>query len=497
MVQQNQTNEYDVILLGSGLGTLIAGTLLSRGKRSVLFLKERGYRSSFTREGYRFVPFSNFSERIVSLSPIRRLQALSPQSLMSSERDRKVTFQVALPEARVDFFCDRARWKGEWKREFPGETSQIEQFYGEMENSLGRLNRERDQGGSRPFFPLRRPSFLSRFFSSDSPLNLLPFSREFKTLLQLQLVGWGHFCPDRAAASLAAYVLSSNGSSEVSTVDVERLKEGLLAEYLGSGGKVEEIEAVEKGERSWNKGFSLTLTDGKMVGSKTLVLNSPLHRTVPLSGKVGERVDMWVRRVHPKYVIFPIFVAVKEKVIPVGMGDLLISLQDLSKPFEGGNLLLLAMNPNADQTGAPPGKRAITVGSLISWRKYNEGWGPAMLDEHKAGVIQHLRQLMPFFEDYLEFIDCDTGNEMIGHWSYPHFLYDSTYPFRWREGLVPTKISRDLFVAGAENFPYLGLDGEIVAGSMVAGHLLQKSSWQRVRNRLLPADLHQWRHKSS
>ena len=56
-------------------------------------------------------------------------------------------------------------------------------------------------------------------------------------------------------------------------------------------------------------------------------------------------------------VVFPLFLAVQEKVIPVGMKDLVISLQDLEKPYDGGNLLMLALSPKGDGARAPEGKR--------------------------------------------------------------------------------------------------------------------------------------------
>jgi hypothetical protein len=80
------------------------------------------------------------------------------------------------------------------------------------------------------------------------------------------------------------------------------------------------------------------------------------------------------------------------------------------------------------------------------------------MNEHTAGVMKHLCHLIPFLEDNIVFIDSDWGNEQIRHWSYPHFIYESTSEFHWREGLVPTRISRNLYLTGIENFQRLVLD---------------------------------------
>ena len=491
MTQPKQVNEYDVILLGSGLGSLVAGILLSRAKLSVLLLKERGYQPSFTREGYRFVPFSNFSEKILRAPSFKRLfhaLALQPLPDPQMERERtesaphalmqRIPFQVVLPEARVDLYCDRVQLQGEFKREFPGELLQVEQFYRELENCGDRLKRESLRTETSPFFPLRYPSSLRWLNSSEPVLRFSSISKEFKAFLQLQLLGWGSFLSDHCETSLAAYLLSMDGSSEwVWNVDMEEVKGILLAEFIRAGGRVEEIQRVEEVNQGWRKGFALTLAgDERIIRSRFLVLHSPLHRMVGLSDKRGKRLSRWVERMKPASVVYPFFLAVQEKVIPVGMKDRVISLQDLEKPYEGGNLLRLSLGPTGDKAWAPEGRRAITVESLIPWGTYHDQWDLAFMYEHRAAVMKHLCHLIPFLENHIEFIDPEAGNELIRHWSYPHFVYESAFEYHWREGLVPTRISKNLYLTGNENFPYLGLEGEALSGWMVAREISRKHS---------------------
>jgi len=482
MIQQKQSNEYDVILLGSGVGSLVAGTLLSRGKLSVLLLKEKGYEASFTKEGYRFIPFSNGSEKIIRAPSAKRLfQMLTLSSLGSSKTDhpswgQEVPFQIILPEARIDLFCDRAQMSSEWRREIPEELPRVEQFYREMAYERSRLRREESREGSLPFFPLRPPSMLHRLLPSEPPLGLSLFTKEFRAFVHLQLMAWGSLRPDRFATSLAAYLLSFDEAKEwVSDVDLEEMKGKLLTDYLRSGGRVEEIETVERIYKGWMKGVAILLSgNGKILRSKFLVLNAPLHRIVNLPGRKGKRLSRWAQRVRPKDVLFPFFLGIQEKVVPVGMRDFVISLRDYEKPYEDGNLLFLALSPKGDEGRAPKGKRALTVESLVPWETYTERWDEASASEHRAGVMQHVRHLIPFLEDHIEFMDCDQGNQLIRHWSYPHFHYESTAPFVWREGLIPTRLSRNVYLAGNQNSPYLGLEGEALTGWMVAKQILRR-----------------------
>lgn len=80
-----------------------------------------------------------------------------------------------------------------------------------------------------------------------------------------------------------------------------------------------------------------------------------------------------------------------------------------------------------------------------------------------------------FLENYIEFVDFQWASTQVPKISYPHFMYETKPDFHWREGVVPTKISKGLYFTGKENFPYLGLEGEILSGLMVGRIILQKS----------------------
>src|SRR4030067_1662253 len=128
---KQQSEEFEVMILGSGLGGLIAGTWLSNANRHVLILKEEGYHPSYLKEGYQFVPFSNFSEKRIKLSLLEKIsQALDFSFLTHGQAGigeielklkrlrQKVAFQVILPKARVDLCSQRPMLQAEWKREF-------------------------------------------------------------------------------------------------------------------------------------------------------------------------------------------------------------------------------------------------------------------------------------------------------------------------------------------------------------------------------------------
>jgi len=482
---KKEKDKYDVIVLGSGLGGLVAGTFFAKKNLSVLFLKEKEYRSFFIKDGYRFAPFSSLSERNLKSNLLQKVsQALNlPFLALSYEEGRQdkakqqVSFQVILPKARVDLFWERSLFQIELKREFPEEVGPIENFYDEL-NSLHHLLKKIEiKEGSESFFPLQKRSMFKGLFSfkaiskGEMGQRLSPFSREFKQFMQLQLISHGNLYPDQWLMALVAFLLNDESGKTTPHMDLEKLEENIFEQFSQSGGKVEEIEKVEKLDKEWRRGF--VLSSERVEGpfqSQFLILNSPLHRVLNFLSKKRKQLSKWEKRIQPRYVLIPFFLGIREKVVPVGMKDLLVSILDLGGPYDEGNVLYLSLSPKGDETKAPEGKRALTVETLMPVGKLN----PSSLDKYQEKVMKHLTHLFPFLENHIEFIDFQWAKEQISRWSYSHFLYETTSDFHWREGVVPNRLSSSLFFVGKENFPYLGLEGEILSGLMVAEEILKK-----------------------
>ena len=488
-----QGDEYDVIILGSGLGGLIAGAYLLKEHHRVLLLKEDQYHPFSEEIGYRFVPFSNFSEKRMKSPLLKRVsKELECSSFINDCREMKgdetklikqnqnVYFQVVLPRARIDLFYNPSRLQMELKREFPKEVAQIEKFYQQMESVRSLLKNEKAKEGLGSVFPIQPRSLIRSWWPFKTLPNrrmderLAPFSAEFKEFIRFQLISWGNLFSAQFPISLANYLFFHDETDEwISETDLEKLREKILDKFIQLGGKIEEIDGLEKVEKKWGKGVILTTKrDKKPFRSQFLILNSPLHRLSDLMAKKGRELSKWVGRIQPRYMLIPLFLGIHEKVVPVGMKDLLVSILDLSKPYEGGNLLFLSLSPKGDETKAPNGRRALTVESLIIPGE----WSSDSFIEHRKGVMRHLNHLFPFLEENIEYTDWDWANKQTPCWSYPHFYYEITSDFQWRKGVVPNRISKRFRFVGKENFPYLGMEGEVLSGLMVARQILKEYS---------------------
>jgi len=489
---RRKPGEHEIIILGSGLAGLVAGALLSRNNRKVLLLKERQYEPTFLRGDYRFYAFSNFSEGRLKQSLLQKVMEIlnlphgagdqadgRKADRGSAKAEEKVAFQVILPKARIDLHCQRSIFARELKREFSKEVDRITHFYEEMERIARLMKRIKSEGGSWSAFPMNSSSWIKRWFpfrslpKASMHQKLSSFSKEFEAFIQLQLSAWGNLCSDQFPFYLASYLLlQDEGEEWLSPLDLARMEKRILDQFILSGGVIEEIDGVEKIEKKWLDGFAVSLKgERKVLRSKYLVLNAPLHQLSHLFEKKERRLERWRNKIRPRYALFPIFLGIDEKVVPVGMKDLLVSVMDLEKPCDGGNVLYLHLGPRGNGECAPEGKRALTVESLISMEQKDTG----SLEDHLQGVRRHLDHLFPFRESYVEFTDWTWAEEQRSCWSYPHLVYETKHDFKWAEGIVPTRLSRNLYFVGKENFPYLGLEGEILSGRIVGKKLLEKS----------------------
>jgi len=471
---KHQHKVFDVAILGAGLSGLIAAARLAKENRSVLLLKEKKYRFAHARDGYRFVPFSNFSEKQIQT---RLLKKISPPTdhrenqKKGDKTEQKVSFQLILPEARIDLYRERSLLQREWRREFPEELNQIENFYAELERIKQVLKKVKSELPPGSNFPIWNRSFLKRWLSFDGlPKGgtdkwLSSFSPEFKKFIELQMISHGNFRSDSFPIPLVSHLLfNEEGDEWEESVDLEKVTQGMIEKFIQSGGSVEDIEGVEKVQMKGRREFSLSLKgDEKIFRSRSLVLNSPLHCLSNIFGKKGKALSRWGKKIRPRYVLVPFFLGIRERVIPVGMRNLLISILDLQKPYEGGNLLFLSLSRKGDENQAPEGKRALTVQGFMSCG----GSQKNSISDLQDGVMIHLKHLFPFLENHIEFIDRKWADDQMDCWSYPYFLYEVHSDFRWRRGIVPIRISKNLYFSGRENFPYLGLEGEIISGWLV------------------------------
>jgi len=484
----SRNKRYETIVIGTGIGGLFAAALMAKRGISILILKEKGYEPYLEKSGYRFVPFSNFTEKNLSKKLIELVfeeleisSSFSSIHLEESEKSKEVYYQVILPENRIDVLNNKEIFETELKREFKSEIKRILKFYDEIGDFRTILRNIKSTEVPAEFFPLRKYNplrnwFLNIFFKrKDVRKRLVSFSEEFREFIKLQLISHGNLLSDQFSLLISTYILTRGVEGIDKSIDIERLKSKIINKYLDSGGEIEEIEKIKNIERRFKERFLINLSEeDRVLESKFLILNCPFRNILSFMKDEKGRIFKWKSLIRPYYVILPSFLGIQEKVVPVGMKDLIVSIFNPKRSYENGNLIYLSLSPKGNEEMAPRNKRALVVEYLIPFKNLN-----SRQKNYKKDLMTHLNHIIPFLEDYIDFIDFDWAEEQLSFWSYPHFIYGNAFNFDWRSGIIPNRFLKNLFFVGKENFPYLGLEGEIISGYITARQILNQLQFSK------------------
>ena len=237
---------------------------------------------------------------------------------------------------------------------------------------------------------------------------------------------------------------------------------------------MKEIGAVERVERKWRKGFTVALEgDRRVFQGRSLILNAPLHAFAGLLGRRGKSLSRMAGKGPSPVSPLPRLFGNSRK-----GGSCRHERPSCLDPRSPKTLRrrkcpLPRSQSEGRRVAAPEGCRALTVQSLVPYDAFRS-WNQVSFASHQESVMKHVNRLIPFLDRFLEFADFDWAREQVRRWSYPHFIYEAVDGFDWRKGLVPNRLSRDLYFIGKENFPYLGLEGEVLSGLRVAREMLEK-----------------------
>lgn len=408
-------NFYDVVVVGTQLGSLAAGALLSRRGFRVLVLGHEELSGTYAHGDVR-LPRAPFTVVGAEAPPLRRiLQELALSQLFRRRaREQDPLFQVVLPRHRVDVFAAGEELSRELTREFPEVARQIEAFYGAVTRHNGDLDRvfEKDLVWPPDSFFERRElsraaaqSPFGRDGLAGDPLADLPEGHPFRlfVLAQARFAG----CLDPRALSPLA-LTRIHGAWMRGTLAPEGGLDGfrrLLFEKVGMhSGEVRERERVEglvfKGGRVTGvrvagqdevAGCNFVVWGGSVASLVALLPPEALPR------KAAERIatmSITMRR-HVLNVV------IDRDGLPVGMGRDLFSVLDAQAPMAGYNLLHL-------QVDSPPdaAHHVLTVQTLLP---ADQTATPSFLAGYRELVLEHLRVLVPFLDEHALLIDspCD------------------------------------------------------------------------------------------
>jgi phytoene dehydrogenase-like protein len=481
---------YDVCVIGSQLGGVAAGALLARRGFRVLHVDHDGLGGSYQDGGW-LLPYA--PAVVPSLKAFPAASAVLAELGLTADLDRHLEpcrpdLQLILPRHRLDLSHVAPARLAELEREWPGNGEHLEAAFSEA----GRLFDASSPflAGTPPLPPsgLRQRWALSKALrqaATARPASAAPFAGLDGHPLAGALSAFARFLHYLEGDAPPLGLTRLLGAAARGTWRLPGGHEGLReilrrriaesrGELLGAEGApaIAESLEVEQGRVA-----SVRLEDSDDVFAARAFVSATdapaLRRLIPGG---GEKLAALLDRVRPARQLLAVNLVVKAAALPPPLGEtsLCLGVQDP----EIGPALLVQVLParRGARTGpAEPAaeERVICAAAFVSARSRDKG------RDHLAGLAARVRAAL---DDAIPFLGSQTVHESVPLLAAPserrgsrlmaHPLYEVQLPQTLGVTGLPTRSPiKNLFFAGREVVPGLGIEGEFHAALQAAARV--------------------------
>jgi phytoene dehydrogenase-like protein len=490
---------YDVCILGSQLGGVVAGALLARRGLRVLHVSHDDPGFHYVDHGY-VLPFG--PAVLPSPRQLPSAEAVLGELGLATDVGRALQpsdpdLQLLLPRHRVDLSREVAMLRPELRREWPQEAEALE-------GALGRLGALFDFAG---FFlraapPLPPDGFGDRRAVSKAlkqassapgaPPEPIDEAQPFRGLEDHELVRslvvahrfLTYFDGDAAPLSLVRLLGGALRGTNRLPGGLGTLREMVrrrIAESRGDlrGGPGEPALATGL-EIDGGKVQAVRLADSPDAHvARAFVVATDAARLVPLlpsdvRGKAAGAFD----RVRPVRQLLSVNLVVKAAALPPALGENVLALRDAAAGHGIENAVFLQVLPARRDAKKGPGDKGPPADAVADERVVcasgfvGHGDGPEALRDAAARIRDAVADAIPFFERHLVAESAPLLADGRGDRPAVHPLYDAAAADKLGIGALPVKGPwKNLFFAGREVVPGLGVEGEFYAGIQAAAHV--------------------------
>ncbi len=491
----SQTNNYDVIVVGSGIGGLVTATQLAAKKAKVLVLERYlipgGSAGYFEREGYRFDVGASmifgFGEKGTTNLLTRALDTVG----MSIETViDPVQIHYHLPNGlELKVHRDYEKFLQELIAIFPHEEKGIRRFYGECWNIFNCLN-------SMELLSLEELGYLMRVFFQHplSCLGLVKYlpqntgdiaRRHIKDPKLLKFIDMECYCWSVMPASHTPAINAGMVFSDRHYGGINYPKGGVgqIAQKLATGlekygGEIQYKARVTEILLENGKAVGVKLANSKEYYAKRIVSNATRWDTFEklLSpDQMPAQEKRWQQRYQKSPSFLSLHLGVNAEVLPVGTECHHILLEEWNNMENPEGTIFVSIPTLLDPDLAPAGHHIIHT-FTPSWIEDWQGLSSQAYQEKKEAaasqLIHRLETIFPGLSAGLDYQEVGTPR------THRRFLGrdDGTYgpiPSRKLAGLLGMPFNRtgipQLYCVGDSTFPGQGLNAVAFSG-FACGH---------------------------
>ena len=488
---------YDVCVLGSHLGGAVAGALLARRGYRVLHVDHDGLRASYDDGGYLlpYAPAVLPSPRLLPAAELALTELGLATDVLRALEPCTPDLQLLLPRHRLDLGHDAARRLGELRREWPADADRLEAALVELErlfDAAAPLMRSIPPLPAEGFGDRRAVSKAMRFAraapgtAAPGVETAVPFQGlEDHPLVGALRIAARFLCHQEGPASPLATSRLLGGilhGSYRTVTGQQGLRDAIRrkiaesrGEILGTdgAGAIAEQLQVEGGRihavrlagspNSWVARAFVAATDAAALG-----------RLLPPEERSGKTAAL-LRGAPVRRQLLTVNLVVKAAALPPALGQVVLVLRDAGGADALENAVLLQVLPARRDRGkgapeAVPDERVVCAAGFVPATARQGG------DAHLASLGVQIREAVadaiPFFERHLvreSVPDVSSPREPRGSRLLSHPLYEiGAEQTLGVSGLPCHTPYRNLFLAGREVVPGLGLEGEFHAGVQAA-----------------------------
>jgi len=455
--------DYDAVLVGASLGTLVLAALLARRGQRVLLLESssrpRGACSTFSKDRYTFESFPVLFWGLERDGALHRLlEDLGIDRNLEEEMFLPLdpSYQVLVPNHRLSFYRDQGLFFQELGREFPAELPALANLYDELD-ALDR--RWADSFGGHPFTP--PPQEEKPFSALGNSLSL--FYNQWlgrtlsRTLRRLNLAGaverffdlqtlYFSGRPARSTSFLSAALLCGVRRRGCCTVKggapaLVALLEDVIRR---GGGEITYESTVERLVSDRHRVLGVRATYGGVcveITGNWVILNgqSPHSPQLLASGNPGTLPGQ-------KVSACSLFLGVDDRVVPEPMASHVLFLPDSGTSARPPREFFLSVSPPWDASRSPQGKRALTVMAYLEEPPpLAHPEGRDLTCAEVQDLLGNLEDLFPFLERFVEVAagriftlpSASPGGRWSPYWRpHHHWGFGGMSALSHRQGLV-------------------------------------------------------------
>jgi prolycopene isomerase len=483
-------SDWDVIVIGSGIGGLVTATQLAAKGIQVLMLERYlipgGSAGYFERQGYRFDVGASMIFGFGKQGTTNLLtRALAAVGMEIETLPDPVQIHYHLPNG-LDLKVHREydRFLQELIAHFPHEQDGIRHFYDECWRVFNCLN-------AMELLSLEEPRYLMRVFFQHPfaclglvkylPQNAGDIARRYihdPVLLQfidMECYCWSVVPADRTPMINAGMVFSDRhyGGINYPKGGVGQIAEKLVQGLEQKGGKILYKARVSKIVIEQGRAVGVELATGESFRAKRIVSNATrwdtFEKLIP-----AEQMPAAERRWQKRYQKSPSFLSlhlgVRAEVLPAGTECHHILLEDWNQMEESQGTIFVSIPTLLDPTLAPPGHHIIhsfTPSWIDEWQRLSPSAYQERKEASAEAIIARLEKIFPGLSDGLDYQEVGTPR------THRRFLgrEDGTYgpiPLRKLPGLLGMPFNRTaipgLYCVGDSTFPGQGLNAVAFSG---------------------------------